>query len=402
MRVRVCDDDADAAGEWVSLIKATAPPEFDVARIETAPGEITNLLQRKLAVERQQSPRVVQTEFDNVDILVVDYDLIHLDEFGSRNTGEGVARLARSFSNCGAIVVMNQFKGPNFDLGMRGRLDSFADTNVDAVLIGQPALWSQIEPENDRFNPTTWTAMPVLLHAARELGAKFAAQGFDAAIMPQVGLELDALLALSDTAYGFLSLNAQTAEELAKVSIREFLKRSRTDGAVDILIETAPEILFNFAAFRILKWLERAVLRPLDVLIDAPHLIDRLPFLINSEKFDPADAANWAKAATTPQQGLLWEILERYYNKAASAALGKVVFDWYRIASDDQIDALQDTYLDAQPQPVRFFLAEDTSRFVQKEALTRYRAEFHNFGDRRAIERLDSITYGPLRRIHFG
>lgn len=400
MRVRVCDDVADVAEEWVSLIQTAVPAEFDVARMENAKDEISNLLQRKLAVEEQKTPLDVGTEFDNVDILIVDYDLVHLDESGSRNTGEGVARLARSFSNCGAIVVMNQFKGPNFDLGMRGHLDSFADKNVDAALIGHAALWKQLELGNKQFNPTTWTPIPILLRAARELSMRFAAEGVDAAIMPQVGLEPAALSELSDTAYGFLSLKAQTAEELAKVSVREFLERSRTDGAVGVLLETAPEILFNFAAFRIVKWLDRAVLRPMDVLIDTLHLIDRLPFLIDSGKLDPAEAVNWAKAAAAPQEGLRWDILEEYYNKNASAAVGKIVLDWYRIANEDRIDAMQDAYLDEQP--ARFYLAEDTSRFVQKEALTRYRADFHNFGDRRAIEQLDGISYGPMRRIHFG
>jgi hypothetical protein len=138
----------------------------------------------------------------------------------------------------------------------------------------------------------------------------------------------------------------------------------------------------------------------MDVLVDCLHLVDRLPFMIDPAKVDPADPAEWTKAAAKPTDWLRWDVLEQYHNKLASDALGKAVFDWYRIVKDDKIDEMQDAYL-GEPG-IRFHLAEDTSRFVKKDALKRYRADFHNFGDRRAIEDLDDISYGPLRRVTFG
>ena len=67
--------------------------------------------------------------------------------------------------------------------------------------------------------------------------------------------------------------------------------------------------------------------------------------------------------------------------------MGRYVFDWYRMVDDDRIEELQDVYLDRVDELPRFFLAEDTSRFVEREKLTRYRADFHNFGDRRGDRR---------------
>lgn len=400
MKIRICDDVDDIAEGWVTAVKEVAPNGSDVARMGNAKEKISYLLLRKLAVEAGGDPIATTNEFDDLDILVVDYDLLHLDEAGGRTTGEGVARLARTFSTCGAIVVMNQYKGPQFDLGMRGHLDSFADLNIDAALVGQAALWKRLEPQAGRFNPTTWTPLPNLLAAARGLAKEIAAQGQDAVLMPLLGLDATALAELSDTAFGFLNLKAETAEELAAVTVRDFVERSLDADVAEALLIKAPDIVFNLVAFRLAKWLDRAVLRPMDVLVDGPHLLDRLPFMIDGDKFDANDPDIWAQAAAAPEEAARWDVLEQYRNKNASAVLGRTVFDWFRLANDEKIDEMQDTYLESQP--VRFYLAEDTSRFVDKAKVTRFRADFHNFGDRRAVERLDDVTYGPLRRIRFG
>lgn len=383
----------------MGAIKAVLPEDYDVARMETAKDEVSTLLLRKIAVEKGENPLAHATDFDEIDVLVVDYDLLHLDDAGGRTTGEGIARLARSLSKCGAIVVMNQYKG-QFDLGMRGHLDSFADVNIDAPLVGRAALWKRLDEATGEFNPTTWTPMPVLLDAARKLAATLAEKGIDAPILPLIGLDTAALAELSDTAFGYLSLKAQTAEDLAAVTLRQFLRRSLDEGFVECLLAKAPEILFGFAAFRLVKWLDRAVLRPMDVLIDGLHLVDRLPFMIDSTKADVNDPAAWVRAAAEPSSSLRWDLLKEYHNELASSALGRTVFDWFRLANDDKIDEMQDAYLEGDP--ARYYLAEDTSRFVEKDALTRYRADFHNFGDRRGIENLADVTYGPLRRIRFG
>lgn len=401
MRIRVCDDVEDVADEWVAAIKAAVPQEFDVARMSGARDRISELLARKLAVEDMDAIPDGKMEFDEVDVLVVDYDLLYLDKEGSRTTGEGVARLARTFSDCGTIVVMNQFKGPQFDLSMRGHLDSFADLNIDAALVGEAALWNHLSPVEGQFDPTIWTPLPILLDVARKFRDDVAGAGLDAPILPLLGLDAPALAELSDTAFGFLSVEAKTADDLVSLTIRQFLERSIDKKVFPRLAEIAPQYAFNFAAHRILKWLDRAVLRPMDVLIDADHLLDRLPFLIDDKKIDRANPDNWSKAADDPKNFMTWSAIAPFHNEKASVALGKDVFDWHRISNDESIEQLQDQYL--AEEPVRFYLAEDTSRFVSSERLTRFRADFHNFGDRRAIENLSKeFSYGPQRRLQFG
>lgn len=388
------------AEEWVASISDVAPDGYEVTRLESAKDAISRLLMRKLAIKDGGDLGSIDSEFDDIDILVVDYDLVHLDGDGSRTTGEGVARLARNFSNCGVAVVMNQFKGTQFDLGMRGHLESHADLNIDAELIGTPSLWKTVSPAAGTLNPTTWTPLESILASGRSLKELLGKSKFDQQILPSLGLDEDALVELSDTAYGFLNVEAETSEQLLKTTLEHFLKRNLDEDVYQPLADASPEFLFGFASFRLRKWLERAVLRPMDVLIDIPHLIDRLPFLIDADKADVTQSESWTAACLNPNELLKWDAIDKFFNPAASAVLGKQVFNWYLVSENDEIGDLQDKFL--QNDAEKFHLVEDTSRFVPVDSLTRFRADFHNFGDRRAIEKIPGISYGPQRRMRFG
>ncbi|WNJ89592.1 hypothetical protein [Bosea sp. 685] len=399
MKIRVCDDSEDLSAICVEKICAVVP-DADVKRMDNAIAEVSKLLKRKTAAELDLDPPAGRTEFDEVDVLVIDFDLLHLDNDGSRTTGEGVARLARGYSDCGVVVVMNQFKVADFDLGMRGHLDSHADLNISAHLVGEKALWEELKPQEGRFDPTTWTPVPTLLASARKLTGAFDNGTLAAPIMPLLGLSADALGEISDTAFGFLSQNAETVEDLTALTVKDFLKEKFDEKALGNLERHSPHYLFRFAAFRLVKWMERAVLRPMNVLIDAAHLIDRMPFLIANEGA-MGDAAHWIAAAAEPRRLLRWNLLERYHNAVASAVIGRDVFDWHRMIGDEAFDTLQDEFIEKGAE--RFYLAEDTSRFVAADRLVRFRADFHNFGDRRAIENLENVvSYGPKRRLQFG
>jgi len=397
MKIRVCDDVSDVADDWIDEIKKVIPKSIKVCRMDSAKEDIMTLINRKRNVEEGKNPLLVESVFDDIDIAIIDYDLLHLDDEGNRTTGEGVARLARFYSNCGLIAVLNQFiKEPQFDLGMRGHLHSFADINLNSELIGYPSLWSQTGIDGE-FNPTTWTPLPKLVDASKWLTCKIQEVGMDAPIMPIIGLENDVLHQLSDYAYETIDQSARTDDDLAKLTIRDYLYGIIGTELTDILSKNSGNIHLNFASFRIIKWLERSVLRPLDVLIDAHHLLNRMPFLLDPVKCDPALPSDWQSAALNPKEKLKWDVLQKFYNFAASKVLGKMVFDWHKISQDEEVDEMLSLYL--REECDRFYLAEDSSRFVEESDLILYRADFHNFGDRRGIEKINTITYGPNRRI---
>ena len=397
MKIVVCDDATEMTDEWVASISDLKLDEAEVIPMAQAQTEVSRLVNRKIAVKKGKDPNTVESSFDSIDVLVIDYDLVLLSHDGNRTTGEGIARLARTYSRCGAIVVMNQFKGPQFDLGMRGHLESFADVNIHAGLVNHQSLWVQQEPATRVFNPTIWTPMIDRLCSARDLAMKLDEAGLDAPVMALLGLSNDALTELSDSAYGFISLNTETSAQLAGVTVREFIARSLDKEIVKSLEESSANPLSSFASFRLAKWLDRAVLRPMDVLIDTAHLIDRFPFLLAGDASDPTICN---AASMSPREKLKWEEISNFHNEAASSVLGRFVFDWYRMESDAALAEMQDQFIKTCED--RLHLAEDTTCFVTNDALTRFRADFHNFGDHRAIEYLDDITYGPLRRLKFG
>jgi len=400
MKIMVCDDEKAMAEEWQGEISSAVPDALEIELLEEPKSEVSVLSRRKKAIKEGDQFADEPCIFDEIDILIVDYDLVLLDGDGSRTTGEGVARLARAYSGCGAIVVMNQYKGAQFDLGMRGHLESHADVNVDADLVGTPALWAPVEPVEKTFNPSIWTPVPILFNAAMTYVEKLKAAGMDAPLMEAMGLDATALAELSDSAYAFVDTKAQTAEQLAKLTLRKFLCGSLDDAVVNGIENQRPEFLYSFAAFRLRKWLDRSVLRPMDVLIDVPHLCERMPFMFDAKKVDITTPEGWTAGLARPPENLREDILKPFQNEAASDILGKPVFNWYAIENDDRIDEMQEKHFEEHAS--RFSFAEDTSRFVMADQLTRYRADFHNFGDRRAIEDVDGVRYGPLRRIKFG
>ena len=112
---------------------------------------------------RDDFPADKAQAIDQADILIVDYDLLELKS-DYYQTGEGVAYLARCYSDCGFIVALNQFdRRVTFDLSLEpnGFHNSFADLNISSQLLGSSGMWN--EPW-EGFRPWFWPLLPQALH----------------------------------------------------------------------------------------------------------------------------------------------------------------------------------------------------------------------------------------------
>lgn len=398
MQILVCDDQDDMIDTWLESLEAVKPDGSTVNRVPDAKKQISGLVSRKRAIREGGDLPNEGLDLDDCDVLIVDYDLLYLGTDGSRTTGEGVARLAREYSTCGAIVVMNQFEGAQFDLGMRGHIGSYADVNIDADLLGMAALWRDPARAGE-FAPTIWTPAPKIANAMSDFSNTIV-KDFGQAILGLVGLGEEAATALSDDAFGFVSESAKTVDDLQKVTVADFCHQALDDDVASGLIKLKPEFAARFSAHRIAKWLDREALRPMSVLVDAFHLVERMPSVLNSDEINIADPSDWTRAAAQPTDLLRWELVKTFHNEAASSVLGRPVFNWFSMKDADQLEEAFENYLEGNNP--RFRLAEDTSRFLPVESITPFRSDFHNFNDRRAIEYLEGISYGPLRRLSFG
>jgi hypothetical protein len=401
-RVLICDDEPGGGAQWLAEIEKAVPDKtYDLQPVPSQTdikAAIQVLLHRRADANHSKELSKERCRFDEADVLVIDYDLLHVDENNTRYTGEGVARLARAFSQCGVVVILNQYVEAQFDLGLRGHFESFADINVDGALIGTKGLWR--EDAGTGFKPWHW---PVLHQAARKFRerAKFLSgpKRLSTGILEMLQMTRGDAERLSDTAFGLLAPTAESYEQIAKWTFAEFLRDNsaaiETRGT-EALIEKDPEAGAQIAASRVAKWLEREVLGPQDVLVDIPHLIQRCPFLLEG---DMSDLGTWNRAVHGGRDVLRKIIPDAAWFKADNWLSRPAVW-WQRLGAHELFQEARAGF-DYSKAPDFVFL-EDASCFVPMEEAKEFRADFHNIYDRRYLKLFEGIRYAPQRRLAFG
>lgn len=394
-RVLVCDDDPGLAEDWVEAIGEVVTKDYDVL---PAPGtedvrqSAQELLHRRSAVRGEAKRPDQPCLFDGVDILVIDYDLLHIDQDNAQYTGEGLGRLSRMFSDCAVVVVLNQYPDAQFDLRLRGHLQSHADLNLDAELIGTPGLWQ--DPPWEGYRPWMWQTLFRAVETQRQREALID-KAFDCSIVDTLGMQVDDASRLSDTAFGLLAPTANTYEDLRKVTFRSLLTNISDGRDARAISKSNRKAAVRVASARIGKWLEREVLGGQDVLVDLPHLVQRFPFLL-ADKMESLEAWNQAiHCLDTFRDTLDDECLF-----AHGAFLSKPAIWTRRFQEVENIREMRASF-DFASVP-SFVFAEDRSAFVHLSDAVEFRAGFHNAFDRRFIFPDERIRYAPQRRLAFG
>jgi len=401
-RILVCDDEPALAQSWLAAIEAsTANGPYEILPIPQAKeleGAIAGLLARRSAVREGKAVPGDDNLFDQADILVVDYDLIHVDEGKARYSGEAIARLARAFSRPAVIIVLNQFPEAQFDLSLRGHPASHADLNVDADLIGTRSLW---QPEiTGEFRPWHW---PVLSQAVERFRRRenflLTERNLDRTLAEVFGIEESDLVRMSDSAFGFVAPDAESFEGFREVTFRKFLLNNSAAADpkdAEKLADVDPAACARIAASRISKWLDRELVGPQDTLVDVPHLVLRYPFLLGNNATS-ADA--WSNLSSTGAAALAGIADLKHAWFAAEDWLLRPALWWARVEAAEAVRSQQMAF-DYASVPDLAFL-EDASTFGDRPTSTAFRAGFHNEFDRRYIKEFAGIRYAPQRRLAF-
>ena len=393
--VLVCDDDPKLAEECVDRIEAL---ELDEYGVRTAANKIVHaatseILARRRAARDGKEHLRGECVFDDMDILVIDYDLVHIDDDNTEYTGESLARLARTFSNCTVVVVLNQFGPIDFDLSLRGHLASHADLNIDVDQVATPGLWR--DPPWDGFRPWSWQTLSraVKSQKARE---RVVGENLGKPVIDVFGMQPDDASRLSDSAFAFIAPEADDFEGLRRQTFRSFLSTTPDGRDAEALLSTsASPSAVRFVAARIGKWLEREVLGPQDVLIDVPHLLRRFPFLLGQ---DVSDKEAWNEAVHRPEQ--LKKVVDERFWFQPPDCLSKPAVWCRRLEADEAFNRQRADFDFSQVPDIAFM--EDCSIFAEIDQGTEFRAGFHNAFDRRFVRRLPGVRYGPQRRFAFG
>lgn len=308
MRIVVVDDNQDFVDSCRKKIRKVVSSEWSVE--EHSVGDLAKAIHtldrvrsemRKLGNAVKPAPSL----FDGSDVVLIDYDLIEL-EGQTALTGEDIAYLLRCYTNSGVIVLLNppELGTEFFDLRLRGRMDSWADLWLGSEQVDNKWLWSA---ESSGFAPWHWPEMKsMVLNRRRQVQA--AKKSLDAAISDVVGLHPSSLVLLDHEmrAFAFGSPGVQDVEGgVTPRTIRTLVRDSeygahRRDNAKGQLSDKE-ESLARIGAARIASWLERVVLPAQTLLIDAPHIVMRLPGLL---KGDVSKRATWNATAIRGLVGL--------------------------------------------------------------------------------------------------
>lgn len=405
-KILVFDDQPSTAERWVAdleqqeaveerfLVKPACPSDFRDA--------IAGLQKRRKAARTSIGGDVLAPNaFDDVAILVVDYDLLYFDEAGEL-TGESVAYLARCYSRCGLIIGVNQFGVYNFDLTLKGHPDSFADLNLGHKHLANRGLWS--EPFRG-FRPWYWPLLPKALSSFEKCVARVV-EKLDEPILEFLGFPVETVRILPTTARDFLTRTTRRGSpELT--TFRQFVEnsgeglRGRRDRTID------DRITARIAVARLKKWLELHVLAGQDILVDAPHLVSRFPSLLGGDIGRIREWNQTASFSTVGRLGLRHQIIADHRFKSADW-LSREAWFWRGVSECPNVEEVRNPWSVAKPD---FVFCEDVSRFVPKAAARGFMADLPSQYVRRYVVDPDSnrarslakavagVRYDPVSRL---
>jgi hypothetical protein len=395
--ILILDDDVESAEGWRASIAGTLNGEANVKSVKLAEAadHIEQLLTRQRAARNAEEFAEGGSIFDEVDILIVDYDLVHISDGHGRFTGEGICRLAQAYSDCGLVVILNQFVEADFDLSQRGNpSSSHADLNISSAHVASRGLWNANDWED--FRPWHWPVLPDASDRHKQLKELISADP-GAKLLPLFGFTEELAQLLTDDAVGFINPEARTIGELMDVSLGDFLQGN--SHAVDhrdgkALCENEIPYRFGLAASRLTKWLKRMVVGPRNLLIDLPHLIERYPFLLPPEKL--ADTVSWEELTIGVPDWFKGQIPDVAW--ARSELWSRVPHVWIPVLEEDATFQERRYDFDYSNAPELVF-TEDHSKFLTVDQAKMFKAEFNNEFDRRFVKEIPKVKYAPKRRF---
>lgn len=412
--VLICDDDQNVATEWAKRLNETLNEVCKgFAAENVAPGDFAQCV-RGLSLRRKsartdepaekngsEEEKAVQRLFDRACVLVIDYELLDLGSDFGPMSGEEIAYLARMYSTCGIIVVLNEPPDgtERFDLTFRGYSDKFADLHVSDRLLCFPGLWSDAHLEAYRFRPWHWPNIPVAVEKYERRVAE---------LKGKLGTSIAEYFPKIAKAWDFLPLAVQSfisESNGASSTFNDFLDNSPNAKRFPKDKYRDEHGRCRVAAARVHHFLERLVLPLQEVLTDAPHLAMRYPSLVKKTKNSDGVAAYDRTAAldfdqktpegdwTSPQGE---KLLEKY-RFGRSDWLTRPAWLGIEMKNDDvDLPEIRDP-LNAEAAPVVF--CEDISRFMDPKYTQGVVADLASANRMRYVVRKEALKGAVFRGL---
>jgi hypothetical protein len=415
MRVLICDDKKDGCEDATHAVKTGAPDGTVCTSLHSGALRKAWLEFFDAIGPTIEGKRVAPTKFDGYDIIILDNNLTHLEIKGARQTAENIAGYIRAITDTPYVVSLNKNVEVDFDLRfLVGDYATRADLALNTRHLANRALWTGVpaDAEGD-FNPWYWPALSRASERRRNQIA-FTTANLDKPILRSLGFPNSAAVALSRHAKGVLSPEASADESggrpIGEITFREFFRHSPRSLSAEeertaLLDAKSDTVIGRVVAGELEAWLRRDVLGPQDVLVDTPHLLLRLPFLLGESCFNNLDSWNASAAGRMPPFGIDAAIFKEHVQAnlfAYDMWLSSPAFWWPPLKDNEKLNELF-----FKPDVVwgDFIFCEDTSRFVvrserdEEHQPVEFAAEYEGSWNRRYVARVAGYKYAPLSRL---
>ncbi len=353
MKIAIADDQQHFLNEAAQAARDNLAEETEIVPITR--GVLRDVVNELSHLQRDGK---VSTLFSDIDLVLLDYDLRNETDIGL-TTGADIARLLRTHTHCGPIILTNPFVGPGrerrFDLHLTCDLELMSDMEVASNFLPNPGLWQS--DGWDFFRPSTWPIAADLPERLTACAASIEPRLNDPVVevLPWLGDHLD----------GFSSDEIQwigespTQVRLRDIAGSESLSLLSPPGRAAVPEEVVP----RYVASRLMKWLDQYVRVRGIVLVDAPHLVAQQPEVLS---VDPSslinEPFNEAKEA---------DVLEEAVNEAAGD-LGSWSSRPVWWMDETRRKELREAIGDKKPSGLDSVFCEDTSRFLAREEARSY------------------------------
>lgn len=350
MKVLLVEDDDALRDEWVDALKSGAVHATDEVHVEVE--ENVSAFVDQLEARREAARSGARDEpytgenVDTTDLLIIDYDLTLANV---ALTGRRVSYLARCYSSCGVIMLLNERGDSWFDLRLHGDLEAVAQVNVGGRQLANPGLWRGGRPEY--FRPWEW---PVVTEAVIDLASRveIVSRDLDAPAMETLGIPSSVVQAMPRAIVEVLwthgDLRAATFNDLGASLLRRKDQLGLAGRA-------------RLVAAQLASWLETVVLPGQNVLVDAPHLVSRYPSLLMGPR---EDVSTWDGTAdlslTAEAAGIDVEKIEAA-RLTAGSWVSRPAWFWSAVSENQEIAEVRDPW---SSRTAPFVFAEDLSRFL--------------------------------------
>ncbi|MXX86190.1 MAG: hypothetical protein F4Y71_07005 [Acidobacteria bacterium] len=414
MKILVCDDLKHRARQTGQLIRDASGHDVELLSAAPLTEEINALMARAreaLGDAHQPASATIQSRFGGAfDLVILDNNLSDLKVVGAR-AAEAITGYFRAFVDIPYIVSLN--KNPNVDFDLRYLLGDYrthADIALNSRHLANAALWSGNPADSkDGFLPWYWPALNRAVSQRRDQ-IRFVSDHLDRSILKSMEFPPFASDYLSRHAKGALSPDAAHA---TRITFKKFFDR----GCQSLEIEadrkrisnaasenpSAREVVARIVAAELDRWIRRDLLGPQDLLVDVPHLLMRMPFLVSD---DAQSLRNWNSAVTAsaPPYGLSASIYREHLEQAQFPRrewTRSPCFWWPALKSNP---VLKEMYFRTDTSWTNALFCEDISQFRLSDddthgAPIEFAAEFEGTWNRRHVAQMSGKQYSPRSRF---